>query len=483
MRRLLVLLFAGALLAPAAAYGAWSAPRELGPVSDYVFSPGISVDARGGAQLAWTTRTQPDGAGGLPGATSVTASPADNDGQQGRTGVLHADGTTATRRRFGRTVVAGPVSLSRGVLILTTQVLGGDGNLNRFVRLRLERLDSSGHLVRATTLARGIVLADAALGTDAYGRAVVAWSTATPQSENGPHAFQDRYALRTVSVATTGKLVGRPKTLETTYAYGVDYGGQVALAVGRIGDAVIAFATAHGRTRAVDVYTRSQIGRFGRRRTAGPQEGGTELAAAITAQGRAVVVWGAQDGGEEANMPWRIRAASVSTAAGAVKRALLDPGKTADRPLGVVAAVALPDGRVAAGWSGVVGRAHPVRVAIASPEGRFAKPELLAADGAFGGLAASSDGRLLATWATAPVYDVGPISPTQAMAALRPAGATASGFGPAEPVAAPDVASPPTPAFSPDGHAVAVWAARPTGVDPAEGVGRTAVLRTAVRSP
>ena len=33
-------------------FGAWSAPRDLGPVSDNVSPAGISSDARGGFQLA-----------------------------------------------------------------------------------------------------------------------------------------------------------------------------------------------------------------------------------------------------------------------------------------------------------------------------------------------------------------------------------------------------------------------------------------------
>jgi len=65
------------------------------------------------------------------------------------------------------------------------------------------------------------------------------------------------------------------------------------------------------------------------------------------------------------------------------------------------------------------------------------------------------------------------------MAALRAPGAAS--FGAPEPLADPDVASPPLAIFLPDGRAVAMWAAGPHGEDPSQGIGTTSVLRIAVR--
>jgi hypothetical protein len=95
-------------------------------------------------------------------------------------------------------------------------------------------------------------------------------------------------------------------------------------------------------------------------------------------------------------------------------------------------------------------------------------------------VAGASDGRLLVTWSTTPDYaSPSPVPATQAISALRAAGADS--FGAGEPLAAPDVASPPLATFLPDGRAIAIWAARPNGHDPSLGVGPTSVLRLAER--
>jgi hypothetical protein len=202
----------------------------------------------------------------------------------------------------------------------------------------------------------------------------------------------------------------------------------------------------------------------------GPQSGFGQLTAAFAPSGRAVLAWGTQDGGEEANQPWVVRAVTASAALRRWTRPqTLDPGQAADRPVGRLAAAALPDGTFGVAWSAVTASAghlvHPVLVALGWRDGRFAAASTIAPSGAVGSVAGASDGRLLVTWSTTPDYaNPSPVPATQAMSALRAEGA--GPFGAPEPLAAPDVASPPLATFLPDGRAIAIWAARPDGHDP-----------------
>jgi hypothetical protein len=206
------------------------------------------------------------------------------------------------------------------------------------------------------------------------------------------------------------------------------------------------------------------------------------VATTVTDQGRAVVAWGTQDGGEEANKPWTVYAATLAPRAsrfGAVQT--LDPGATVERPFGMVALAAAPDGRVTVAWTAVRGGgaaiSFPVEAAQSDAAGRFAPAQELAPSGAVGSVAIRRDGVAIVTWATV----AGIQQTTQAMAAIRPANATA--FAAPEAIAGPDVAGPPTVAFDPaTGRAIAAWPARPNGVDPSLGVGRTAILRVATRA-
>jgi hypothetical protein len=471
----------------------WSAAQDLGPPAGYVRASGVAVLGSGSALLGWTTRSQPAGAGGLPGAISVTADPNTNDGERGVVGVVAPDGSARVATRRGWSLIAGPVTGGGGgAVALASRVVDGDEDGNRYVRLYLVRLGAAGDVLATRRLVRHAVVRSADIAGNARGEAVVAWVQARPfvpgRGESGPHAFQELHALRAAAVTPAGR-VGAVRTLQRTWSYKVDYGGQVTAAVGHDGRALVGMVSGHGGRRgrrSVDAFVRRPGQRFSAARRVGPQSGFGELAAAFTSSGRAVIAWGTQDGGEEAGQPWVVRAATISPALRRWTRPqILDPGQVADRPVGGLAAAGLTDGTVAVAWSAVTaGRpyvAHPVRVTVSSHEGRFGPSSTLAPDGAVGSLAAARDGRLLLTWSTTPDYATPGVVPrTQAMAALRPPGAAS--FGTPEPLADPDVASPPLAAFLPDGRAVAIWAARPNGQDPSQGVGTTSVLRTAVRA-
>lgn len=466
MRRphLALLVAGGLLLGPAHAEAMWSAPLDLSPVSEQLAPADLAVGGDGTAAVGW----------------AALQSPAPRGVAMGHVAVLAPDGRAREVDLPGRGVVAGPVLRpDGGLLILTSQDERGDG---AYLTLRLERVDSAGRARTLKVLSTSASLPGVALVAGPGGAVVAAWAreqrSAAAQSPSG----RTPYTLQALSVGARGD-VGRIRTLERTSAYDTDHGGQVAAAVGADGRAVVAFATARGRARQVDAFTRSPGRNFGVRRVIGRQEGFAAMAAMITANGRAVIAWGSQDGGEEANEPWRVRVAVSGPQLDDWRKVVLDRGAGVARPVGQVRVAPTSDGRVAVAWSAVARSigTRPVRVAVSSPDGSFGAAQTVAADGRLGGLAGGADGVVLVGWATISRGVAGAAPATQALVAVRPPGARS--FGPAEPVAAPDVAEPPQLAVLADGRAVAAWVARPGGVDPSLGLGVTARLRVATRTP
>ncbi len=471
------------LAAPATALAGWSAPADLGPPADYALSPALAFAPAGGGLLGWRVRAQPSGAGGLPNAINIVAG-GHNDGIQGRLSALGAGGTPGAVRTVADTLAAGPVLDRRGRgLVLRTRVLGSDPNGNRRVRLWWSEVGPGGALGRRVPLATATLTHDPALAMDADGDALAAWAEYRPPATR--LQLWGRYRVRAAWRPAGGRF-GAPVTLFDTQAIDFEHLGAVTAVVGPGGAAAVVFAdaheTRHGERREVYAWTRGCRRGFGRTLAAGPHSGYAQTAAAMTAAGRLVVAWGTQDGGEEANRPWIVRAATLAPCARRFSRAqTLDAGGGISAAEGDVVAAADPRGRATVAWSAVRGRGasltFPVMTAAAGADGRFAAPQELAPSGAVGGIAVRADGAAVVTWADLVRYQ----TTDRAMAAVRPAGATA--FGAPEPIAAPDVAGPPVVAFDPaTGRPTAAWPARPAGRDPSLGIATTAVLRVATRT-
>ena len=104
--------------------------------------------------------------------------------------------------------------------------------------------------------------------------------------------------------------------------------------------------------------------------------------------GRAVVAWGSQDVGEEANEPYSVYAAVRRAGASRFRAAqVLDAGGPAIRAEGTVALGVAGDGSSVVAWSSPQGsyRAgiqQSVRVATAGPRGRFGAQREQAPSGA-----------------------------------------------------------------------------------------------------
>jgi len=101
----------------------------------------------------------------------------------------------------------------------------------------------------------------------------------------------------------------------------------------------------------------------------------------MAADGRAVVAWSTQDGGEERNRPLRVRAAIRPRAGARFGRArMLDHGHRVDDPFGGISLAVSPDGRAVLAWGDVAGHdverlRYPVYAAVAGPSGGFGRVE------------------------------------------------------------------------------------------------------------
>lgn len=490
MKRLLLALVAAAFgVAPqaAAADAPWSAPVNVGPPSDYVMSPALAFAPSGAGFASWLVRAQPAGADGLPGAVSVKAGP-DNDGIGGRLATLGASGGPSRLVRTHDTIAAGPAldAGGRGV-VLRTLVLGSDPSGYRKVRLSWSAVGRGGTLGKLHRLATATLVTPPSVAVDARGDALAAWVEYVAPPLHHGNVYYGYGTNRVVAAwRPAGGGFGRPAVLLRTQYVDSEHGGTVHVAMSRSGRAVVAYddarETRHGERRHVLAWTRTPRSRFSRTLVAGPHDGFADLAAVVTSTGRAVLVWGSQDGGEEANRPWIVRAASLAPGAHRFSRVqVLDPGGGVNRPWGDVVAAAGPAGTVLAAWSGVrvgtSGRLFPVETATSAANGVFGAVQTLAPMGAVGGAAVRGDGTQIVTWARMLGYQL----TDQATAALRPAGQPS--FAAPEPIAAPDHALPPAVAFDPrTGAPVVAWPARPNGTDPSEGIGTTAILRIARRA-
>jgi hypothetical protein len=465
-------VLAAAALAPAAAQAAapWSAPSVFGTPRDYVAQPVLAFGANGNGLAGWNTSVQQTQGAPLPAASVLRLTQGDGYG---------------ALRALPDMVVGGPAlgADGRGLILRSARLMGGSR-----VDIMWSNVDAAGAVGAARPLVSASMVHPPRLAVDARGDAVVAWSEIQPRRSR-----RQLWATLTIKVAwrrAGAKAFSKPQALFDTQSLGYDDPGDVHVAIGPTGRALVAYAdgheTRHGTKYDMYAWTAPRAGaRFGTRLTAGPHDGVDETAAVVDARGRSTIVWGSQDGGEEANKAWTVRAASLAAGArrfGAVQT--LDVG-AANRPMGTVAAAADGAGHVVAAWSGVRrdpsvqdGFAFPVEVATLDPaSGVFGAVQQVAPDGAVGGVAVRSDGAAVVAWAHVVRYQL----TDQALAAVRPAGGAA--FGAGEVLAEPDDAQPPAVAFDPaSGAPVAAWSARPGGHDPFYGLQRDAVLRVASRS-
>jgi hypothetical protein len=230
-----------------------------------------------------------------------------------------------------------------------------------------------------------------------------------------------------LAVRRPGGRFGTPRTVATGAVgrptAGTTEGGGLAVAVGGRDVVVVAYQRERGRARTIEARLLRR--RLGRPRTVGPQRGLVDLSARIGANGRAVVAWGSQDVGEEANEARSVYAAVMEPPSSRFGPAqVLDPGGPALRPHGRVAVDVADDGSALVAWSSPqggysAGIRSAVRVATAGPRGRFGPQRELAPSGAVGDVAVGRGGAAIVVWSRLfPEEEERDVT-----AAVRPAGA------------------------------------------------------------
>ena len=270
-----------------------------------------------------------------------------------------------------------------------------------------------------------------------------------------------------VAVRRRNEPFGRPSVIG-----GSGYFSSPSLAWSARGDLVVAYQRSVPRRGPVQRSVEARVRRAGhgwsRVWRLGPSSGFSVISTAAAANGRMVVAWGTQDGGEEAGTPWIVRAAM--RAAGArgfrtTQRLEVSEGRD-ERPAGGVTAAMAPDGTATVAWSSIAGasRPHtfPVRVARAASSLRFSNVQTLAPNAALGGVAAGARDAAIVVWATLTIPGANQVT-DQVFASVRAQGravfAAPEAVGPAERAELPRVAI-----DAASGRAAVVWVSRAQGL-------------------
>jgi hypothetical protein len=305
--------------------------------------------------------------------------------------LVAAPGTSAFTETGRSALVAPPAVYGRrAVAYLRTRPVAGA----KTTRLGASLGATSGALGRFQPLARvALPVGEARIAADARGNIAAGWLEP-----------RGRQIILRVALRRPGQPFGRPTTLvgdvevrEWELAYGAD------------GDLVVAFERSLPPDfvrRELAVRVKRSGRRFGPIQSLGRLHGSvgpTSIATAVAPTGRAVVAWGTQLAGEEADSPWTVHAALLSPGAGRFSRPqVLDPGQVTAPPDGPVRAAIGRDGTATVTWSGIVrakvALSYPVRVATARRARRFGAAQQLAPSGAAIGVVTAADGTTTVLW-------------------------------------------------------------------------------------
>lgn len=408
----------------------WSAPLTLGPPSNGSQAVGLGFSPRGEGLFGWTL-----------GQASYVAS-------------IDGDGALGTPTRLPMTLVAGPALAASPPLPTLPQSRRAIVILRR--RLPSPPTGTTTPPVDRSRLSWALVRPDGTVG-----------KVRTLSTEQCLSCYQIHLAVNWLGDAVA---VWRNDAGDARAAYRPSGGnfekpitifkaanGQypdLAAAVGVDGRAIVVDAGMTVRAR-----SRAPRGGFGRVMRAGRGNGSASVAVSVSNGGQAIVAWGSQDGGEQADEPWIVRTSRLSHRSRRFSATqTLDTGSAIGRPAGRIALAFSPGGKATVAWSAVgPNQTFPVMVAAAGRGGRFAAPQLLAASGAVGGVAVRADGAAVVAWSR----HVGEQQPVGVLASVRGPGATA--FGAPEEVSGSERAFlPPIVAIDPlTGRPSMAWGARP----------------------
>ena len=467
MNRLLPLPLLGALATAAVAAPAagaappWSPPQLVPGSAGAVIAPSLSFGTTSAGILGWSTSERPLDVPSLTGRLAALSAAAPGPGTRD----ISPYNLAAPVRAYAATRMV-------ALLRRASPRVQPQPDVEPPPRISVAFGPVDGALGRPHILADAVGprVSDAALAVDARGDAIAAWVQSRgftrPNPSNGlGTALNDRLWI---STRRAGGSFARPTVL-----VGSGRLDSVDVAVGARGDMLVAFTRqriVRGREaqpRRVEVRARRAGHHFGRVQDVGPNQGFALLATAIAPNGRAYVAWGTQDGGEEANEPFRVYAAVQPAGSSRFRPGvLLDPGSGIERPVGTVAIGVAPDATATVTWSGVrlTGTPgdfrffFPVQAATTGAGARFGRAQVVAGgNGAVGGVTVTRAGTTTVAWTALRPGEFR--EPTGVLAARRPAGTAA--FGPAETITdEPPVADTDPPAIGADpatGRPVVAW--------------------------
>jgi hypothetical protein len=436
-------MLAAALLlatAPAAASAAppWSAPVTVGPAASFVGTPSVSVAPSGTASLQW-----------------FSSGRRERDPSVLRSAAVGPDGRVVAGRSLHGAVLVPAVEL-RGGRSLVVRGPVSSRDRNGFERLDLSasvRLPSGRETARRT-LGRSVIVDSLRAAVSATGEPVLEWVEFQPGRRSGAAS---RRRLR-LAVGGHGGRLGAPRTLldlgpddategTATTALAFTAPDRIVIAVGR------GSYDRRGTHRTVEALSGPLRGPFVRS-VLGAHDGLVDIDVSASPSGRVAVVWGTQDAGEEANLPYVVRTAVRERGA-----ARFRPAQTIDRGAEVARVDGTPSVAVDAAGTAVVlwsnvrsskqGDSSPVFVATAPSGSAFGAPRQLSENGSpdAGAIAFGADGRAVVTWASL-VDGSDVLEPGAPLAAVR--AAEDAPFGVPEEVApTSERASSPTAAFDP----------------------------------
>ncbi|HEV7807257.1 MAG TPA: hypothetical protein VGO80_15650 [Solirubrobacteraceae bacterium] len=410
----------------------WSAPLTLGPPSNGSEAIAIGFGPRGEGLLSWRLF-----------GTSYIA-PLRGDGGLGPATTLPAD------LAAGPALALGPLPTLPGsarAIVVMHRLLGrrtpAGATPRPFERSRLTwavvRPDATLGPVRTLTVA-DCLTCQVSLAVNWLGEAIAVW--------------RDDRGVTRAAFRPAGARFGAPVTI---FKGSNGQYPDLRAAIGTDGRAIVVDGGAVVRAR---VRTRNRG--FGPVMRVGRGNQSVRVSAAISNGGKAIVAWGSQDGGEDANEPWVVRAARLRRGGRRFSATqTLDAGSAAGRPEGRIALAFTPGGKATVAWSAVAiaDRSFPVMAAAAARGGRFGAAQQLAPSGAVGAVAVRADGAAVVVWSAL----AGSQQPVQVFGSVRPAGALT--FGAPEAIGEPDEGFfPPIVAFDPaSGRPTTAWGSRPTG--------------------
>jgi hypothetical protein len=331
-------------------------------------------------------------------------------------------------------LLSAPAPLADGTFAVLLGEPSGATSCGLATRLVLARLSSDGRVASRRTLTAAGEGDGAVLAQGAGGTLAVAWAQAGARGGAG---------LRVVLRSPDGT-----RTKTAVRAPGADDGAQEAaldgvdVAVAPDGGALVSFA----RDQLVWVVAVRSDGRVDRRVGVGDARDATTTDVEVAPDGRAAVLWGTQDGGEERDEPYVVRAAVRRAGASMFMPAqVLGRSTAVDDPAGNLQLALTADGGAAALFDRVDLSDRPLLLAQAGRDGVFGAPARLAGDVSLAGFGARDDGAAV----LGVVNELGRFT-------VRLRGPGAARFGPEDEVAGGRVTMPAV-RFGPGGRVLAAW--------------------------